>query len=127
MRLMLTMVLSLAAVAAINQAATAQAAPTADSLYALVFTRGPAWEDGKPTSQQFGLREHSANLSRLRAEGRIVMGGRFGDYGLILIRVLNRAEALGMLASDSATARGVFKAELNPWATLYEGQVIRPR
>jgi len=100
-------------------------AQATDSLYALVFTRGPAWDDGKPAGQQSGMREHSANLNRLRAEERVVLGGRFGDYGLILVRVRDREDAVGLLAPDSATARGVFRAELSPWYTIYDGSVSR--
>lgn len=96
---------------------------SADSLYALVYTRGPSWEDANTVGQQSGMREHSANLSRLRTEGRIVLGGRFGDYGLIVLRVRDRADALALLGPDSATARGVFRAELSPWFTIYEGSV----
>jgi hypothetical protein len=108
-----------------SRSAVPRGEPAADSLYALVFTRGPAWDDGKSVGQQSGMREHSANLNRLRAEERIVLGGRFGDYGLILLRVRDRRDAMGLLAPDSATARGVFQAELSPWYTIYDGSVSR--
>jgi hypothetical protein len=108
-----------------TRSAGRQGAPPADSLYALVFTRGPAWDGERTVGQQPGMREHSANLNRLRAEERIVLGGRFGDYGLILLRVRDRQEAMGLLAPDSATARGVFRAELSPWYTIYDGSVSR--
>jgi len=114
-------ILALAAVPSASRAA--RTAPAADSLYALVFTRGPAWDGERSPGRQSGMREHSANLNRLRSEGRIVLGGRFGDYGLIVLTVRDRADALMLLAPDSATARGVFRAELSPWSTIYEGSL----
>src|SRR5687768_3109725 len=36
-----------------------------------VFSRGPAWDDGKPANEQVGFKEHSDNLRRLRTEKKI--------------------------------------------------------
>lgn len=95
----------------------------ADSLYAMVFTRGPAWDESRAPGEQLFFREHSQNLARLRREQRILMGGRFGDAGLVLIRARDRAHGDSLFAADSTIARGVFRADLHPWRTIYEGQV----
>lgn len=97
-----------------------------DSLYAVTFTTGAAWDTAKAPADQPFFREHSQNLARLRREGRIVMGGRFGAVGLILLRVRDGREARGLFEGDSTVVRGVFRAEFAAWRTLYEG-IVPPR
>lgn len=102
---------------------TAQAPPTADPLFAVTFTTGPAWQADKAPGAQPGFQAHSGNLARLRQEGRILMGGRFGAYGLMLIRARDSAEVRGLFSPDSASALGVFRLEIQSWRTVYEGTV----
>jgi len=97
----------------------------ADSLWALSFTTGPGWQVDRAPGEQTGFAAHSRNLSRLRTEGRILMGGRYGAVGLMLVRAGSEAEVRQLLAADSAVAAGVFKAEINVWRTVYDGSVPR--
>lgn len=99
-----------------------QAAP---AVFALLFTTGPAWDPAKSPGQQTHFATHSANLSRLREHGTIVAGGRFGAYGLILVRANSRDSVTALLAPDSSLAAGTFKVEIAPWSTVYEGTLTR--
>lgn len=92
---------------------------------ALVFTTGPGWDAKVSPGAQRHFGNHSANLRRLREAGVIVAGGRFGAYGLILVRAPSRDSALAMLAPDSSIAVGTFKVEVEPWLTIYEGAITR--
>ena len=92
---------------------------------ALVFTTGPAWDTSKPPNTQAQFGSHSANLRRLKDAGAIVAGGRFGAYGLILVRAPSVDSARAMLAPDSSLVVGTFKVEVAPWSTIYEGTITR--
>ncbi|HEY7516456.1 MAG TPA: hypothetical protein VIC87_18340, partial [Vicinamibacteria bacterium] len=54
-------------------------------LFAVVFRTGPGWDKSLPPPQQKNFKEHSENIARMRSEGRLKLGGRFGEWGLILI------------------------------------------
>jgi hypothetical protein len=96
-----------------------------DTVYAVTIRTGPAWDQSKPPTEQLHFRTHSQNLFRLREEGKIVLGGRFGDVGLILVRAANEAEARQLFAADSSLVRGVFQAEFKVWRTIFDGTVSR--
>lgn len=123
---MLMLGISVAAFVGRGGPAPALAAEEAvDSLWALRFTTGPGWRTEVDPSAQVGFSAHSRNLARLRAEGRILVGGRYGEVGLMVIRAGSAADVEAMLVPDSAVAAGVFKAEVSPWRTIYEGTVPR--
>jgi len=91
--------------------------------FAVSFRTGPAWDKAKPPNEQKNFGDHSANLRKLRQEGRIVLGGRFGDVGLILLRAASDEEALALVAADPSVAAGVFVADIQPWSTFMAGTV----
>jgi len=62
----------------------------------------PAQADEKPDEQTY-FADHSANLRELRASGNILLGGRFGDVGLILLKA------------------GVFQAKVQTWSPFMSG------
>jgi RNA polymerase sigma-70 factor (ECF subfamily) len=125
-----SLVLALVIAAALSGAARAggipQASPArqaADSLFALSFAVGPGWDTTKAPGAQAGFRAHSQNLARLRREGRILAGGRFGALGLMLVRARDSAKVRAQLSGDSTLARGVFTATIDVWRTIYDGPV----
>jgi len=67
------------------QTATPSAPPP--KMFAVRLTTGPTWDATKSPNEQTGMREHSANIARMRREGVVVLGARFGDTGLIILRV----------------------------------------
>lgn len=92
-----------------------------DKLYAVRLTTGPAWDSAKPPNDQAGMREHSANIARLRREGLLVQGARFGDTGLLVLRVPDEAAVRTQLAPDPTIASGVFKAQIDVYSPFAHG------
>ena len=96
-----------------------------DRTFALVFTTGPGWDTSRSPGEQAQFGSHSNNLRRLRDAGVLVAGGRFSQYGLILVRAPSVDSARAMLVPDSSIAVGTFKVEVSPWSTIYEGTITR--
>jgi ketosteroid isomerase-like protein len=90
-------------------------------LFAVRITTGPAWDAAKPANEQAFFREHSANLARLRREGTLVIGARFADTGLVLLRVPDKDAALAAFAPDPSVAAGIFRAEADEFRPFYHG------
>jgi uncharacterized protein YciI len=103
------------------QSGTPAAAGQPANLFALVMTTGPEWKADKAPNEQAFFREHSQNLAMLRREGKIEAGGRFGPYGLIVLKAATEADARAMVDADPSVKAGVFKAELYPWTTIFAG------
>lgn len=95
--------------------------PPAPRLYAVRFTTGPAWDAAKSPNDQAGMREHSANIARLRREGLLVQGARFGDTGLLVLRVPDEAAVRAQLASDPTLAAGVFQTQIDVYSPFAHG------
>jgi hypothetical protein len=113
---------ALAAAAVFAQApAGAPAAATPPPLYAVRLTMGPAWDATKPPNDQPGMKEHSANVARLRREGTLVHGARFGEVGLLVLRVPDEPAARAALVPDPTIAAGVFKVQIDRYAPFAHG------
>jgi uncharacterized protein YciI len=95
----------------------------AGEVYALVFRTGPAWDKAKAPGEQPFFAEHSKNLRDLRSEGRLVMGGRFSDVGLVLVRAATLDEARALLDRDPSVKNGTFQAEAHPFRAFMPGCV----
>ena len=117
--------LLLAALLSAGSAAAQEAPPAAPTakLFAVTFRTGPAWEAGKPPGEQRHFKDHSANIGKLKSEGRLVVGGRFSDVGLLLVRAASQEEAQSFVDRDPSVAAGIFKAEIHPWSTFAAGCV----
>ena len=113
------------AVHAADAAATASAAPVVAKLFAIHFTTGPAWDNAKPANEQKFFTEHSANLARLRSAGVLVIGARYGDKGLIIVRASSVSTALAHLAGDPSIAGGVFKVTVDEFTPFYHGSTTQ--
>jgi uncharacterized protein (TIGR02246 family) len=95
----------------------------ADKLFAVQFTTGPGWDASKPFPEQKHLKEHSANLNRMWAEGLIVMGGRHGEVGHLVMRAADEAALRAQLAQDLSIAAGTFNAKIEEYRPFFGGQV----
>jgi uncharacterized protein YciI len=91
--------------------------------FAVEFRTGPGWDKAKPPGEQKHFADHSANLRKLRQEGRIVLGARYGEVGLVLLRAADEAEARALLAADPSLAAGVFTAQIHPFSAFMGGTV----
>jgi len=101
-------------------------APAPASLYAAVFKTGPKWDPAKPPNEQAAFREHSANLAKLRAAGRIVMGARYADVGLVVVSAANETEARTLFEADPSISAGTFALEVYRFSVFYPGMVGTP-
>lgn len=107
-------------------AAAPQAAPPgkpAGEVYALVFRTGPAWDKAKAPGEQPYFADHSKNLRDLHAEGRLVLGGRYSDVGLVLVRAATLEEARALVDRDPSVKNGTFQAEVHPFRAFMPGCV----
>jgi uncharacterized protein YciI len=109
--------------AALIAALTLLAAPAlaqTGGLYLLIYKAGPAWQAGKPMSEQ-GLRPHGAYMKSLFDDGRLVAGGPMTDIdgGLAILRVASADEAKKVVAADPAVTGGIFTVEVHPWAPQF--------
>jgi hypothetical protein len=93
------------------------------SLFAVTYSKGSAWVDAKKPSEQSGFAEHSANLKRLREAGTIVLGARYGDVGLIVMRAADAAEVERELAPDASLAAKTFAVKIEAFRPFYGGCV----
>ncbi len=80
----------------------------------------------KPPQEQAFFSEHSAHLRRLREQGRLVMGARYADKGLLVLRAASEDEARALLQDDPSLAAGVFSFELHEFRVFYGGGVGTP-
>ncbi len=93
----------------------------APKLFAVTFTTGPKWDPAKPPQDQAFFKEHSANLARLRTENISVLGGRYGDKGLLLVRATDAAAVRAQLARDPSLAAGTFVATVEEYLPFQHG------
>jgi len=124
-------------VAALGCAAFAQPALAADGsastpasgaarpLFAVEIRTGPRWNAALPPGQQPLMREHSAHLRRLRDEGRIRLGARYGEVGLVVIEAATIDEARAWMEADPSMRGGTFRFEIFPFSVFYGGAVER--
>jgi uncharacterized protein YciI len=94
---------------------------TKGSVFAVTFRTGPAWDPAKKPQDQLHFRDHSENIRRLKTEERLIVGGRFSDVGLLLLRAESEKEARALVERDPTVQAGVFKAEIHPWSTFAYG------
>lgn len=116
--------LAAVACAALAQAAAPPAtkAPVNDT-FAATFRTGPAWDAAKPPAEQAHFADHSKNLRALRAEGRLLLGGRSGELGLVILRASSLDEARALVARDPAVKAGTFAVDVQPFYPFMPGCV----
>ncbi len=100
----------------------------ADTLqyYVVLYTVGQSWDTTKAYHEQADFKEHSAYLSQLRKVNLIVLGARYSDTGIIVIRAKSETEAKDIVNADKAIRNKLFKAEVFAFETFYEGCLNKP-
>ena len=106
---------------AVAAGTTAAQAPPA-SLFVVHFETGPSWNKSLAPSDQPGFREHSANLNRLRKEGAIVFGARYGDLGMIFVKADALDAAKALMEADPGVQSGIFSYRIAPLRVFYPWQ-----
>ncbi len=104
---------------------SAEPSPPADRLFIVHFSTGPAWAAGKAPQEQPRFGEHGANLARLRKEGRIALGARFAEKGMIVVRFPTEEAARAEIAADPGVMAGTFVFDIAELRTFYDGCLER--
>lgn len=105
----------------------AQTPVLADSLFVVTYTTGPAWDHAKSPGEQLYFKEHSASLSKLRKEGVIKAGARFGEKGMIFISAGSLSHAKEIIHGDVAVSHKLFEADVQKMLVFYDGCLERPK
>lgn len=112
------------AMVALVLAASATAAETPPSpLFVVHFETGPSWNKSLAPSDQPGFREHSSNLNRLRKEGTIVFGARYGELGMIFLKADALDAAKALVEADPGVRSGLFSYRIAPLRVFYPWQL----
>jgi uncharacterized protein YciI len=114
---------ALLALASGQTAPPESATPVPPRFFAVEFRTGPKWDATKPPNEQAHFQEHSKNLQTLRKSGRILVGGRYTDRGLLILSGASEEEVRGLFASDPSVANGVFVFDVWEFRPFYSGCV----
>lgn len=108
----------------ISTCALAQA--TTDSLYIVTYTTGPTWDTAKAPNEQSYFMDHSANLGKLRKDGVITAGARYGEKGIIFLLAPSLQAAKEIVFADQAVANKLFDADVQKVNVFYTGCLEKP-
>jgi uncharacterized protein YciI len=92
--------------------------PGEAGLFAVLRTRGPAWNAAAALEQQRGWRAHADLMNGLLAEGFIVLGGPLAGTPdvLLVVRAASEAEIRARLGADPwASANLLTIQRIAPW------------
>lgn len=89
--------------------------------FVVTLARGPGWDTTLTAQAQAGFAEHSANLTRLRQSGRLLLGGRTTEHGVMLLAAASAAEARAEFDRDPMVARAVFAIDVQAFAPFHRG------
>ncbi len=110
--------------------ATGETVLPAQPLFIVQLLTGPGWSQDKPAVEQAGFKEHSQNLSRLRAEGLLVMGARYkdsqADKGMLIVRAANKEAVVAEFAADPMVKDKQFVLDVAEFQPFYDGFVAKP-
>ena len=115
-------ILVLAVVSLMFCAASYGDEPPVEKTFILHFTTGEAWLPDKSFSEQPHAAEHGRNLRRLRDEGIILIGARYSDKGVLILRG-NEADLRAEIEKDPMVQAGAFEYELFELALFFDGCV----
>ena len=93
------------------------------NLFAVVRTRGRAWDTSKPMRSQLEWNEHAAFMDKLADDGFIVLGGPLEDSGdtLLVFDAAGKSEINAMLSDDPWSKSGVLETKsIQGWEILLE-------
>jgi uncharacterized protein YciI len=93
-------------------------------LFAVVRTRGRAWDAAKPMRSQQQWSEHARFMDRLAADGFVVLGGPLGsgdeDF-LLAIQATDERDVISTLQRDPWSQSGMLEVKsMHPWTILLE-------
>ena len=87
-------------------------------LFAVIRTRGPAWQEGRPLEGQVDWDAHAAFMNGLAKEGLVVLGGPLDGTPdvLLIFRAASADEIRTRLAADPWTTKDLLRiSRITPW------------
>jgi uncharacterized protein YciI len=90
-------------------------------LFAVVRTKGQAWDESEPLRAQAEWPEHAAFMDQLAANGFVVLGGPVGDNAdvLLAVKAQDEEEIRRTLARDPWSTAGILDVKsIQPWTIL---------
>lgn len=87
-------------------------------LYAVVRTRGSAWDDSLAMEDQVDWSAHAAFMDALYERGSLLLAGPLGGSGdiLLVMRIFEPDDVPGVLANDPWTRSGLLTINrVAPW------------
>jgi len=86
-------------------------------LYAVIRTRGSAWDTSCPLEDQDGWQSHAEFMDALHAEGFVVMAGPLEGTSdaLLVIRAENDEQIRSRLSADPWEGHLLRTTRLSPW------------
>lgn len=97
---------------------------TPTKLFAIQFTTGPAWNSPAEVKDPL-FKQHSDNLQRMRREGLVQFGARYGEKGLVVVHARDEAAVRAQVAQDPSVAAGLFVAEVHEFRPFFHGTTHR--
>ena len=89
--------------------------------FVVLYTIGENWDTTKQTHEQLYFKEHSSHLSELRKAKTIIIGGRYSDTGMILLKAKDETDAQETITKDISIHNKIFKANFFPFNPFYKG------
>jgi uncharacterized protein YciI len=87
-------------------------------IFAVLRTRGPAWNDAAAMEEQADWRAHADYMNALVAEGFMLLGGPLTGTRdvLLIVRSESKAEVEARLAADCWSVKGLLRTlQIHPW------------
>ncbi len=87
-------------------------------LFAVIRSRGPAWDDALPLDDQVDWAAHAAFMNGLLAERFVALGGPLEGTSevLLIVRAADPAEIAARLAADPWAQSGLLVVkQICPW------------
>ena len=87
-------------------------------LFALIRTRGPAWDDLRSLEQQDEWDAHASFMNALVREGFVALGGPLDGTSdvLLVVRARSADEIVDRLSADPWSASGLLQVrKVTPW------------
>jgi uncharacterized protein YciI len=87
-------------------------------LFAVIRTRGPAFEPSRPLEAQADWAAHAAFMNGLVRDGSVILGGPLEGTAdvLLVMRAPSADDARGRLAADPWTVQDLLRvSRISPW------------
>jgi hypothetical protein len=87
-------------------------------LFAVIRTRGPAWQDSRPLEGQADWAGHASFMNALAKEGFVILGGPLEGTSdvLLIVRATTPDEVRSRLAEDPWASKVLLRvSRVAPW------------